>query len=371
MIVRSLRFKDHVIPLWLIAIILLSGTGGVLAYYVWTTLTLPFQVKEPIEIVHYPSKLDLFPGENSEFAIEIQNHASMNYSVTLNFYLSNETYQNDYVTFSNQIYVVQPGRQNLTCWLRVEPEAPAVNASLAIDFIRGSWISEKLQISSVSYPTSSSIKITMQNIGEETATIAKIRVNNTQTWDGEIAIQPGYQESVTLNYSWVQDRKYQVEVITTLGNKFHYLSVSPMEESLHLLKLHIWHNGTTFSEAAFLMINTGFNDITVDKISVRGQECTWSTIYYNRTADPITQDLPYLAPNNNETLLGKTVNIASQNYSIVQAYEDLILHTGQGMIIYITNPDSISVNDIGLTVGVTFFTTQAQYYRECNIGAAQ
>lgn len=367
---KSLGFKNHGIPLWLIAALLISGTGGVLAYCVWTTLTIPFQVKEPIEIVHYPSILDLFPGENSEFSIEVQNHASINYSLTLNFYLSNEDYQNNYVTFSNQIYVVEPGLQNLTCWLKVEPEAPAVNESLAIDFIRKAWIPEELQITSVSYPTPSNIKITIQNIGQETAIIEKILIDNTQALDEEIPILQGNQESITLNYSWVQGVKYQIEVITTLGNRFQYLSVSPMEESLYLIKMHIWHNGTTYSEAAFLMINTGVSDITIDKISVRGQECTWNSIYYNKTTDPITQDLPYLKPNNNGTLLGKIVNIDSQNYSIEQATEDLILHSGQGMIIYITNPDHISVSDVGVTISVTIFTSQAQYYKECNVEVA-
>jgi hypothetical protein len=40
------------------------------------------------------------------------------------------------------------------------------------------------------------------------------------------------------------------------------------------------------------------------------------------------------------------------------------------MIVYITNPDSISVNDIGITVGFTVFTANAQYYKETNVGAS-
>jgi hypothetical protein len=40
------------------------------------------------------------------------------------------------------------------------------------------------------------------------------------------------------------------------------------------------------------------------------------------------------------------------------------------MIVYITNPDSISVNDIGVTVSFTVFTANAQWNKECNVGAA-
>jgi hypothetical protein len=40
------------------------------------------------------------------------------------------------------------------------------------------------------------------------------------------------------------------------------------------------------------------------------------------------------------------------------------------MIVYIANPDHVSVSDIGVTVGVTVFTANAQYYKEANVEAA-
>ena len=39
------------------------------------------------------------------------------------------------------------------------------------------------------------------------------------------------------------------------------------------------------------------------------------------------------------------------------------------MIMYIVNPDSITINDIGLTVSITLYTAQAMYYREANVQA--
>jgi len=48
----------------------------------------------------------------------------------------------------------------------------------------------------------------------------------------------------------------------------------------------------------------------------------------------------------------------------------LILRSGWTMIVYITNPDSISVSDIGITVGITVHTANAQYYKECNVAAS-
>jgi hypothetical protein len=39
------------------------------------------------------------------------------------------------------------------------------------------------------------------------------------------------------------------------------------------------------------------------------------------------------------------------------------------MIVYIANPDHISVNDIGVSIGVTVFTSNAEYYKETNVQA--
>jgi hypothetical protein len=40
------------------------------------------------------------------------------------------------------------------------------------------------------------------------------------------------------------------------------------------------------------------------------------------------------------------------------------------MVVYILSPGSVSVSDIGLTVGFTVFTAQAMYYKETNVQAA-
>jgi len=152
---------------------------------------------------------------------------------------------------------------------------------------------------------------------------------------------------------------YAINVVTT----------RVQEESLQIYKQHLWHNGTTFAEAAFLIVNTGGRDVVVDKISVRGQESPWANVYYHKTTNAISPDLYYVAPNPNGTLLGKNVTLGS-TYSLTQASDDLILRSGWNMIVYITNPDSISVNDIGVTVGFTVFTANAQYYKETNVGAS-
>jgi len=164
-----------------------------------------------------------------------------------------------------------------------------------------------------------------------------------------------------------------VSVLLATVVTFYAINVTTtrvQEESLQVFKLHTWHNGTTFAETAFLIINTGGRDIVIDKMSVRGQECSWSTVYYNKTQDTINDDLPYITPNSDGSLSGKQVPLTT-NYDLAQANDDLILKSGWSMIVYITNPDHVSVSDIGVTVGVTVFTANAQYYKEANVEASE
>jgi hypothetical protein len=59
--------------------------------------------------------------------------------VSLVFSLSNATYQTDYVTFSDEVYVVVPGAQNLTASVTVTQDAPLASLSLIVDFLRGDY----------------------------------------------------------------------------------------------------------------------------------------------------------------------------------------------------------------------------------------
>jgi len=154
---------------------------------------------------------------------------------------------------------------------------------------------------------------------------------------------------------------YAINVVTT----------RVQEESIQMYKLHTWHNGSSFAETAFLVINTGGRDLVLDKITVRGQACAWTDVFYNKTTDTINSELPWL-PYANLTN-GGIVNVGGTNYNLTAGVitADLILQSGDSMIVYILNPDHISVNDIGVTVGVTVFTANAQYYKESNVEASE
>ena len=114
---RSFRVGRFAVPLWLVAVLLISLFGAVLGLVVWT-LNVEMEVKEPVNVLYYPCQLSLYPGETVDLDVDLWNEASVNYSVKLGFHLNDSVYQLGYVTFSNQTYIVVPGKQILMAWKR-------------------------------------------------------------------------------------------------------------------------------------------------------------------------------------------------------------------------------------------------------------
>jgi hypothetical protein len=149
-------------------------------------------------------------------------------------------------------------------------------------------------------------------------------------------------------------------------------STRVQEESLALTKQHIWYNATAgTSQAAIMVINTGGRDIVIDKLTVRGQEATWNgavqNISYCVTDKSISNDLSFISSAINTKDIDGIVGVDVP--ALGTTTSDLTLQSGKTMIIYITSPDSITINDIGLTAAVTLFTSQAMYYKETNVQA--
>lgn len=143
------------------------------------------------------------------------------------------------------------------------------------------------------------------------------------------------------------------------------------EEALYLSKQHVWYNTTgSWAQAAIVIVNTGGKDVVLDKISVRGQDSPWTDIYYWRTNNVTVSDDLMVTPTD---ITGLTFDITIQGstQSFRQADDDLTLKSGWTIVVYIMNPDSVALNDVGIPVGITVFTSNAQYYKEANIEAAQ
>ncbi len=143
-------------------------------------------------------------------------------------------------------------------------------------------------------------------------------------------------------------------------------STRVQEESLHLTKQHVWYDAASGqAQAAIMIINTGGRDVVLDKLAVRGQECAWTNVFYNITTASVSADLAF-----NTTLVdGGNISIGGSDYIFEQASTDVTLQSGKTLVMFISSPDSITVNDIGLTVAITVFTSQAMYYKETNVQA--
>jgi hypothetical protein len=148
-------------------------------------------------------------------------------------------------------------------------------------------------------------------------------------------------------------------------------STRVQEESLVLTKQHVWVNMDSSAVGAIMIINTGGRDVVISKLAVRGQDVDMtSNAFYvmAEAADDLSLDLNYTA---------NTVISASDVFgglagtpTAPTAGSNIVLPSGDTIVIYINSPDSITVNDVGLTVAITVFTSQAMYYKETNVQAA-
>jgi hypothetical protein len=110
-----------------------------------------------------------------------------------------------------------------------------------------------------------------------------------------------------------------------------------------------------------MVTNTGGRDVVIDKIAVRGQNSPWANVWYNITSTPPTTDFSF-----DNAIADATATVGDYKNTTT----NIVLPSGQTLLMYINKPDSISVNDIGLTVAISVFSAQAIYYKETNIQAA-
>lgn len=96
-------------------------------------VSVPFEVKEPLEIIDYPLGFSLFAGETTTFEFTVKNYAQVTYFQEFDFTLNNSNYQNRYVTFSNHNYSIPPGSCTLNGWVTIAPSAPVANLMITIN----------------------------------------------------------------------------------------------------------------------------------------------------------------------------------------------------------------------------------------------
>lgn len=147
------------------------------------------------------------------------------------------------------------------------------------------------------------------------------------------------------------------------------VSTRVQEESLALTKQHVWYNSTDGStQGALMIINTGGRDVVIQKFAVRGQNVNWANVTYAITTAAVAADLQC----NSSLTTGHGIQAGSYEVgtvplTMISATDSLTLRSGYSMVLYINGPDSITINDVGLTVSITLNTAQAMYYVESNV----
>jgi len=130
------------------------------------------------------------------------------------------------------------------------------------------------------------------------------------------------------------------------------VSTRVQQESLSLTFTHVWVGPTGTSQAAIVVKNTGGRDVVINKIEVRGIAGTFGTNVFTNAA---STDPAAVA--------------ATTGLTATTANTPITLASGSAIQVYITDPTSVSINDIGTTIGITVFTAQAMYYQETNVQA--
>jgi hypothetical protein len=131
------------------------------------------------------------------------------------------------------------------------------------------------------------------------------------------------------------------------------MSTRVQEESLHITNEHIWVATGGAAVGAMSVTNTGGRDVVINKITVRGQQSPWASVFLNSTN--LGDEILYDATHADFT----TANTGP-----------IVLPAGNTIGIFVVAPDSVGITDIGLTIAFTVFTSQAMYYKETNVQAA-
>jgi hypothetical protein len=132
----DLSRKVKGVPVWIVAALLVCLVLGSAAAYIFATVKFSVNVEEPLSVVDSPSLPSLYPNMTEGFNVTVSNAAAVNYLVSMAFSLNDTSYQQSYVTFSNETYTVLPGLNNLTAQISVAPDAPPAQLELTVALSR-------------------------------------------------------------------------------------------------------------------------------------------------------------------------------------------------------------------------------------------
>lgn len=187
----------------------------------------------------------------------------------------------------------------------------------------------------------------------------------------------------------LDNRKGLSQVITTLmilvvaillaGAVTYYATnvtmIRTIQEEVRIRKPNVWVQEGDNAYAALMVQNLGGRDVLIDKITIRGVECPWSdpsavVKYYrvNHTSEDVSGDFELKL--NGTDVFAQIGNVPEFNSSWTSSTSDMPLKSGGSMLFFIKDPTNIALQDVGTTISITVFTSNAQWIVETVVRAA-
>lgn len=148
------------------------------------------------------------------------------------------------------------------------------------------------------------------------------------------------------------------------------------QEEVRIRKPSIWVQEGDNAYAALMIQNLGGRDVLIDKITIRGVNVPWGVSpvlvqYYlvNQTEDDVSGDFE-LKENATGTVFPQIGSVPANASVWTNTASDMPLKSSGAMLFYIKDPTNIALSDVGTTISLTVYTSNAQWIVETVVKAA-
>ena len=153
--------------------------------------------------------------------------------------------------------------------------------------------------------------------------------------------------------------------------------VRTTQEEVRVRKAHIWVEEGDAAYAAILIQNIGGRDILVDKLLIRGVEAPWTgdptvVVQYYKvlTSDDVGADFAVMK-NASDVYFGQIGSVPADASFWANTTGDMPLKSSNSLLLFVKNPPNIALYDVGTTISMAVYTTNAQWIVETVVESAE
>ena len=153
--------------------------------------------------------------------------------------------------------------------------------------------------------------------------------------------------------------------------------VRTTQEEVRVRKAHIWVEEGDAAYAAILIQNIGGRDILVDKLLIRGVEAPWTgdptvVVQYYKvlTSDDVGADFSVMK-NATDYYFGQIGSVPADASFWANTTGDMPLKSSNSLLLFVKNPPNIALYDVGTTISMAVYTTNAQWIVETVVESAE